>query len=678
MRISRPQIFLPFFLLLSDLVGLNLAFFTALYLRFYYHNWSDWIGKYGTYYFNLLLATNLIYLVLLFYYKEWRFPRRFKPPFVVPRVIKMMFFTMLASVMLIFLSQGLSRTSYVFHFSRPTLVAFWVLATGLICLGRFLFGFLQIAFFRKGFLQRPILLVGEGAPLADLERRLRHNIWFGARVIGRIAVRSGPPPEEDPELEILPDGAALAALIRKSHCRELFVAAPPGDLAQLFETVEAVRSTGAKASVTPDHFQLLVSHLLMAETPPVQDRTKEDLVYELYQRLSLGPPLELASVSVIGSKGIPATFGGIERHVAELTNRLAREGFLIQVYARHYYTNMEGRFQGVQVTRLPSVHTKHLDAISHSLFATLHTLIQPVDVAHYHAQGPSVLSWIPRLFGIRTVVTVHGLDWKREKWGRFATRCIRLGELASARLPNRTIAVSRSLQNYYRHHYGREIRYIPNGIPMKKIPPAKEMERQFGLKPRRFLLLVGRLVPEKGCHYLIEAFRKLDTEMELVIAGGSSHSDDYLDYLKRMASGDDRIRFLGYVYGETLEELYAHNYLYIQPSDLEGLSIALLEALSFGSAVLVSDIEENLEALQEEELPAAVWDASPSPEGPPHGFRFRRGDVEDLSRRLTHLLENPAEVETMRGKARDWIRRRYDWDRIARETSELYLEIANK
>ena len=533
LRISRQQFFLPVLLLLSDVIALNLAFLAALYLRFYYHNWSMWIGKYGPYYFNLLLATNLIYLVLFLYYKEWIFPRRFKPPFIVPRVIKMMFFTMLASVMLIFLSKGMSRTGWVFHFSRPTLVAFWVLATGFICVGRFIFGFLQIALFRRGFLQRSLILVGEGEPLANLELRLRHNIWFGARTIRKVAVRSGPPPPEDPTLEILPDGKALTSLIRRSGCRELFLAVPPGDLTQLFETVEAVRATGAKVRVIPDHFQMLVSHMLMAETSPVPDRTKEDLVYELYQHLSPGPPLELASISVIGSKGIPATFGGIERHVAELTNRLAARGFLIQVYARPYYTNMEGRFRGVQVTRLPTVHTKHLDAISHSFLATLHTLIQPVDVAHYHAQGPSVLSWLPRLLGIRTVVTVHGLDWKREKWGRFATRCIRLGEVASARLPTRTIAVSRTLRDYYRSNYDREVRYIPNGIPVKEIPQAKEIERQFDLRSRRFLLLVGRLVPEKGCHYLIEAFRKLNTDMPLVIAGGSSHSDDYMEYLRR-------------------------------------------------------------------------------------------------------------------------------------------------
>ncbi|MFH1279953.1 MAG: glycosyltransferase [Candidatus Eisenbacteria bacterium] len=677
MRLSPQRTIFPLLLVVTDLVALNAAYLTALVLRFYYLNWARWSHQFGPYYLYLIIATNVIWLVLLLYYREVFFPRRFKPTFVIPRVAKMILVTMVASVMIIFLSKGLSRHREVFHFSRPTLVAFWTLSIINICAGRFALGLLQLALFRRGRLLRPTLVVGEGEERRDLETRLAFNRWFGVGVLRKVVVRAeGPPPDE--ETERLPDAEALAALIRETGVREIFLAAPSTDLKQIFTVIEAARATGVAVRVIPGHLQMIVSRLLLSETLPVPDRTKEDLVFELYQWVNPRFELELATVAVIGAKGIPPTFGGIERHVAELSNRLATRGFIMKVYSRPYYTTMEGRFQGIEIQRLPTIHTKHLDAITHSALATIHTLFQRVDLAHYHAQGPSVLSFVPRFFGIRTVVTVHGLDWKRDKWGRMAQQCLRMGEAASARFPNRTITVSRTLKRYYEEKYGRTVTYIPNGIRVEEIPPAKEIIDEFGLRPRRYLLFVGRLVPEKGCHYLIRAFRSLDTDMDLAIAGGSSHSDAYLEELKEMAAGDPRIRFLDYVYGDALKELYAHCYLYVLPSDLEGLAISLLEALSFGAGVLVSDIEENLEVLTDENTPAEAWNDPALRPGPPVGFRFRHGDVEDCAGAIAGLLADPDRVDVMRGKARDWILQRYDWDVVASQTAALYRQVAKK
>ncbi len=677
MRSPIRRALLPILLIGADLLALNAAYGSALYLRFHSYNLAVWAERFGDHYLSFLIFSNVVYLLLLLYYREPAFPRRFKPTFVVPRIAKMILVLMLASVMLLFLSRGLSTSKQAFHFSRPMLVAFWVLCVAYLSAGRFLVGILQLLLFRSGHLARPILIVGQGAPLEDLQTRLAFNRWFGVHVVGRCAVH----PEEtvsEPGIEVFPDARSLADRIRASGAREVFLAVPPSDLRQVFDVLEAAALAGAKVRAIPGLLQMIASHLLLSEALPVHDRAKEDLVYELYRRVDAQFELELATVAVIGAKGIPPTWGGIERHVAELSNRLARRGFIVKVYARPYYTSIEGRFRGVEILRLPTIRTKHLDAISHSFLATFHTLLQRVDLAHYHAQGPSVLSFVPRLAGIRTVVTVHGLDWKREKWGAFARSCLRTGEAASARFPNRTITVSRTLKKYYERKYGRAVHYIPNGIEVRDMPPAEEITAEFGLRPREYLLFVGRLVPEKGCHYLIEAYRRIDTDKPLVIAGGSSFSDRYFEDLKKLAAGDERIRFLDYVYGRALDELYSHNYLYILPSDVEGLAITLLEALSFGSCVLVSDIEENLEALSEREGPPDAWEDPAAASGEPYGYWFRRGDAGDLARKIESLLADPARVERVRRKAREWIRARYDWEIVSGETASLYRDIVKK
>ncbi len=678
MRIFLRSIVLPLALVLLDLIALNAAFFSALYLRFHAYQLHVWWKIFGLAYVYLMIATNTIYLVLLLYFKEISFPRRFKPTHVLPRIGKIIAILTLATVMLLFLSKGFSFHQKLYHFSRPTLIVFWVLSFLYISGGRFIVGVMQLALFSRGFLQRRVVLAGEGSPLEDLRHRIKFNRWFGVRPVSTVAVRDGAgrPPEEGTSL--LPDSEALRDHILRLRAAEVFLAVPPDDLAQVFAVVEGCRMAGVKLRMVPTHLQLVISHILLSDTIPVQDRTKDDLVYELYQIVDSSFVLDLANVAMIGAKGIPPTFGGIEHHVAQLTSRMATQGFHVSVYSRPYYASTARRFQGVEVVKLPTIYTKHLDAITHTLLASFHIISRRVDVAHYHAQGPAVWSLFPRLFGIRTVVTVHGIDWKREKWGAFARCCLQFGELASARFPTRTITVSRTLRKYYQEKYGRNVHYVPNGIELKEIPPATEITTQFGLESRGFLLFVGRLVPEKGCHYLIDAFRKVKGDMKLVIAGGSSHSDEYVDSLHEAARGDDRIQFLGYVYGEALDELYSHSYVYVHPSDLEGLSIALLEALSFGACVLASDIDENLEVLTDDDMPDEAWNQLPPQEGPPVGYRFRRSDPDDLARMIERLLANPNDVELMRQKSRDWLRSRFNWDDAARQTTDLYLDIIRK
>ena len=362
-------------------------------------------------------------------------------------------------------------------------------------------------------------------------------------------------------------------------------------------------------------------------------------------------------IAMIGQKGIPATYGGIEKHVEEITRRLAQRGHDVSVFCRLYYTPAEASVPGVHLLRRPSLHTKHLDTVTHAAFATLESMARRFDIVHFHALGPSVFAALPRVTGKRTVVTVHGLDWQRQKWGRFASWVLRQCEGPAARFPNRTIVVSRTLRQYFQQHHHCDAVFIPNGTNLPQ-PRAARKILQFGLEPGKYVLFVGRLVPEKGVHFLCEAFSRIDTDLKLVLAGGHSFSEEYAAQLKSYES--DRIRLLDYVFGESLEELWSHAYLVAQPSTVEGLSIALLEALSYGRCVLLSDIPENLEVA----------------EG--CSVSFRSQDVNDLRAKLEQLIRDPARVRSFEDKARAHIQEHYSWDRVTGATESLYRSLLER
>jgi len=367
-------------------------------------------------------------------------------------------------------------------------------------------------------------------------------------------------------------------------------------------------------------------------------------------------------IAMIGQKGIPATYGGIERHVEEISVRLAAMGHDVTVYCRPYYTTVPGPYKGVRLAMLPSVNTKRLDTFSHSFLSTVSAVFSGFDVIHYHALGPSLMSFIPDFMGKKVVATIHGLDWQRDKWGGEAKKILKLGEWCSAKFPDRTVVVSKTLKKYYDTKYKMNSDYIPNGIQQPAMRKADIIREKFGLETGGYVLFVGRLVPEKGCTQLVEAFKQVKTDVKLVIAGGSSHSDAYEDGLKAYAKSDDRIIFTGYVYGETLEELYGNARLYIQPSFLEGLPIALLEALSYGMPSLISDIPENIEVM--EGLPGIDLGR----------FSFKVGDAADLRDRLSWLLAGgiPEDAGTI---LKAHVFKEYDWDDIAAKTARLYEEV---
>ena len=329
-------------------------------------------------------------------------------------------------------------------------------------------------------------------------------------------------------------------------------------------------------------------------------------------------------------------------------------GHEITVYCRNHFTPALPEYNGMRLVRLPTVRSKHLETVIHTFLSTIHALTQHYDLVHYHALGPALFSCIPRLCGTKTTVTVQGLDWQRKKWGRLASAVLRIGEDASAHLPHQTMVVSRTLERHYREVHGIEAVYIPNGgLLRERTAPKKILE--WGLKRGRYLLFLGRFSPEKGCHLLVQAFERIEGDVKLVMAGGTSYCDEYQREL--VSHANDRIHIMGWVSGEELDELLSNAMIFVLPSDMEGLSLALLDAMGAGVCVLASDVPENREAV----------------EGA--GFTFRCGDVDDLSDRLRFLIGNPAIREAAGKAARKRVEEEYQWDKISREIEQAYFEV---
>ncbi len=348
----------------------------------------------------------------------------------------------------------------------------------------------------------------------------------------------------------------------------------------------------------------------------------------------------------------------------ELAVRMAALGHQVTCYNRRghhvsgtqFDTRAEKTYQGVRLKKVLTIDKKGLAAVTSSFFAAFACAFSRAEVVHIHAEGPAFMCWLPKLFGKRVIVTVHGLDWQREKWkSGFASRYIRAGEKAAVRYANEMIVLSRNVQNYFQNTYGRPVRFIPNGVTRPGKVSAEAL-RAWELSANDYLLFLGRLVPEKGIHYLIKAFRHVKTDKKLVIAGSGSDTDDYVKGLQELAAGDDRILFTGFVQGEPLQALYSNAYLYVLPSDVEGMPLSLLEAMSYGNCCLVSDIPECAEVVES------------------CGVTFPKGDVDSLGKALQQLCDDPKRVESYQRQAADFICGKYDWDRVAEETLELYHE----
>ena len=314
---------------------------------------------------------------------------------------------------------------------------------------------------------------------------------------------------------------------------------------------------------------------------------------------------EKIRLAVFGQKRLSRE-GGVEIVVKELCTRMAQNGCDVTCYNRagHHVSGAEYdktiEYDGIRQKVVPTIEKKGLAAVSSSFFAALCSAFGRYDVVHIHAEGPAFFCWIPKLFGKRVICTIHGLDWDREKWrGSVASKFIRGGEKNAVKYADEIIVLSKDVQKYFLETYGRETHFIPNGVNRPEVREAKLITDHFGLEKDSYILFLGRLVPEKGIRYLVEAFKNVKTDKKLVIAGGSSDTDSFMEELKELAKGDDRILFTGFVQGAMLDELYSNAYIYTLPSDLEGMPLSLLEAMSYGNCCLVSDIPECTEVVED-------------------------------------------------------------------------------
>lgn len=365
-------------------------------------------------------------------------------------------------------------------------------------------------------------------------------------------------------------------------------------------------------------------------------------------------------IAFLGMKCMPALGqGGVEVVVEELSTRMAKLGHQVTCYNR---SGKQGgkkgltTYKGVRIVNVPTIDKRGLAAMSASTMAAIRAAFGPYDVVHFHAEGPCAMLWLPKLMGKRCIATIHGLDHQRAKWGRLASAYIMMGEKCAVRFADEVIVLSKGVQDYFMKTYGRKTRFIPNGVNHPKAHEADLIRKKFGLEKDGYILFLARLVPEKGLNYLIRAYRQVKTDKKLVIAGGTSDTDQFVKELKVMAAGDDRILFTGFVRGQMLEELYSNAYLYTLPSDLEGMPLSLLEAMSYGNCCLVSDIAECTEVVEDKAMV------------------FHRGDVEDLSEKLQTACDREELVQGYKKDAAEFICGKYDWDEVVAETVKLYYK----
>ncbi|MFR6170369.1 MAG: glycosyltransferase family 4 protein [Blautia sp.] len=358
-------------------------------------------------------------------------------------------------------------------------------------------------------------------------------------------------------------------------------------------------------------------------------------------------------IAMIGHKRVPGREGGIEVVVEELSTRMISLGHKVVAYNRRSKKYPKYKeFQGVKIINVPTIERKSLDAVVYSFLASIYALFGHFDLIHYHGIGPSVFLLIPHLLGKKTVVTVHGLNYKTPKWKGFGAKFMRLGEKITAKYADEIIVLSQEQADYFKVKYNRKTAYIPNGVTAKSVLSPNVIKEKYDLTTNGYILFLSRLVPGKGVEYLINAYKQIDCELPLIIAGDAPFVDDFNTRIKELAKEDRRIHFIGFVEGEELQELYSNTRLFVFPSEAEGMPMCLLEAMSYGVPCLVSDIPENVEV------------------GKDYVTTFKSKDTMDLKMKLENLLKEP--FMSQKEKMTKYIYKNYDWDKVVEKTICVY------
>ncbi len=363
-------------------------------------------------------------------------------------------------------------------------------------------------------------------------------------------------------------------------------------------------------------------------------------------------------IAFIGQKGVPTRNGGIEKYTENLALNLIKRGHEVFVYSRPYYSAGLKEYKGIKIISVPTIKIKSLEAIINTFFACLDVVFRKVDVINFQAIGPASLIWLVKLFKPKTpiIFTFHCQDYYHQKWGKFAQWYLKLGEKIGCRLADKTIVTSHVLTDYVKKNYGFEPIYIPYGSYTPEKIPVKDI-RRWGLEKENYIVYIGRLVRHKGVHYLIEAYKQIKTDKKLVIVGESAYTNDYVQELHQLAAADERIVFTGNQSGLILNELFSNAYLFVQPSEYEGLSVALLEAMGWQLACLVSDIPQMKEGIANT------------------GITFQNKNVADLKIKLESLINNPEEVQHLGQLAAQRVNQEYNWQTITTNIENIYQAV---
>jgi len=368
-------------------------------------------------------------------------------------------------------------------------------------------------------------------------------------------------------------------------------------------------------------------------------------------------------VAMVGLRGINGVCGGVEMVVEHLSTTMVKRGVKVTIFCRSKYCpNKNKTFRGIELKHVPCVYTKHFESVSHTFLCSIIAAFSAFDIIHYHSIGSALMAWIPRIFGKKIVVTCHGLDWERSKWGYVAKKALRIGEKCSIIFPHATTVVSKMLYLHYKKEHNHETAYIPNGV--QKFPLEKKAQstmKRYKLNPNEYILFLSRIVPEKCLHLLITAFKKIKTNKKLVIVGAHSNSKKYYDKMVSISKDDKRIVFTGPLHGRDKNELFSNTYLFVLPSNIEGMPIVLLEAISFQCVPLVSDIPVSVSLIKREVIQ--------------RGYIFRKDSCHDLYTKLLHILNHQEEVCQIKAIPVDIFLKEYDWKNITTQYVDLYKKV---
>lgn len=387
-------------------------------------------------------------------------------------------------------------------------------------------------------------------------------------------------------------------------------------------------------------------------------------------------------IIMIGHKRIPSREGGVEIVVEQLACRMAERGHHVTVYNRKGHNvagiehdgfcfQKEFEYHGVRVKTVFTLMNRSLNAIVYSFLATVKACMTKADVIHFHAEGPCSMIPIAKFFRKKCVATIHGLDWQRAKWGGFATRFLLFGEKMAAKKADEIIVLSNSVQEYFMRTYNRETILIPNGIDKPERIEPSEILKRYKLNKEGYILFLARLVPEKGLHTLLKAYKESHLEIPLVIAGGGSQASDYekeIQQLTEIINQDEKCRIegrkvilTGFVQGNLLKELYSNALLYVLPSEIEGMPLSLLEAMSYGNLCLTSNIEENIAVTGQ------------------YGFSFENKNDISLRMEMEKLVSEVKKLRTTKHFSRETIQQyilnQYRWDDVVDKTLKIYENI---